>query len=266
MPSFSKQSSAAIRDIKEGLGKWRLWLLIGWQEVRQRYRRSTLGPLWITLTTGITIAAMGIIWGRLFGMKTADYLPYITLGWLGWGFINSVIVDGANSYIKAQGFISQMRQPLSIYAILPLWRNLIVFFHNIIVFIIVVLIYSINPTPYTLLILVTLPLAVLSLSWVPMFLGILSARFRDIPVITQSAMTVSFFLTPVIWPTARLGSYADLIYLNPFTSLLEMIRLPLLGSPPSTLAVAITVGITIVGWGVTFPLYARTRKRIPYWL
>jgi len=266
MTSSSEQTAVAARDIKNGLGKWRLWLLIGWQEVKQRYRRSTLGPLWITLTTGITIAAMGIIWGRLFAMDTAEYLPFITAGWLVWGLISSVIIDGSNCFIQSQGFISQMHQPLSIYAILPIWRNLIIFFHNIIVFIVVVLIYPIESMSYVFLIIITFPLAILSLSWVPLFLGILSARFRDIPVITQSAMTVAFFLTPVIWPTTRLGAYADYIYLNPLTSILEMIREPLMGSPPSTLAWLITVGITVGGWMITFPLYVRTRQRIPYWL
>jgi len=263
---ISEQTIKAAIDIKDGVGKWRLWLLIGWQEVRQRYRRSTLGPLWITLTTGITISAMGLIWGQLFGMNMAEYLPYITLGWLSWGLISAIIVDGANCFISSQGFISQMRQPLSLYTILPIWRSLIVFFHNIIVFLFVAIIYQLPPTPYTALIFITFPLVVLSLSWVPMFLGILSARFRDVPVITQSFMTVAFFLTPVIWPTSRLGSFESFVYLNPLASYLEMIRLPLLGQMPSMTAWMITIGLAVAGWGITFPLYVRTRIRIPYWL
>jgi len=266
MSITSGQTCKARQDIIDGIGKWRLWILIGWQEVRQRYRRSTLGPLWITLSTGITISAMGLIWGQLFGMNMAEYLPFITLGWLSWGFLSSVIVEGSNCFISSQGFISQMRQPLSMYAILPIWRSLIVLFHNIIVYLIVAVIYQVIPTTYTTLIFVTFPLVILSLSWVPMLLGTLSARFRDIPVITQSVMTVAFFLTPVIWPTSRLGSFENFVYLNPLTSLIEMIRLPLLGQMPSSTAWAITVSITVLGWGVTYPFFAKTRVRIPYWL
>lgn len=262
----SIQLSAAFHDIADGFGKWRLWGFMGWQEIRQRYRRSTLGPLWVTLSTGITIGAMGFIWGHLFGLRSADYLPFITMGWVAWGLFSSIVNEGANSFINSQSFITQMRQPLFIYAILPIWRNIILFFHNIIIYVVVAIIFSVKPTLYTLLIFITLPLAILSLSWVSLLLGALSARFRDVPIIVQNLMTVVFFLTPVIWPQEQLGSLAKYVYLNPLAGILELIRQPLMGSPPSEMAWLVTIGFTIVGWTIAVLFFAKTRSRIPYWL
>ena len=50
--------SAAVRDIAQGIAAVPIWATLGWQEIRQRYRRSTLGPFWLTLSTGAMIAAI----------------------------------------------------------------------------------------------------------------------------------------------------------------------------------------------------------------
>jgi ABC-type polysaccharide/polyol phosphate export permease len=55
--------------------------------------------------------------------------------------------------------------------------------------------------------------------------------------------------------------------LNPLYHLLTIVRDPLLGSklPPVDSWIAVTF-ITILGWALTYALFAKFRKRIPYWL
>ena len=56
--SRSRTVSAAWRDLTRGYGQRQLWLQLGWQDIKQRYRRSTLGPLWITIATGAMAVTM----------------------------------------------------------------------------------------------------------------------------------------------------------------------------------------------------------------
>ena len=49
----------AYLDIATALDKAYLWITLGWYDVLARYRRSTLGPVWITLSMVVTICAMG---------------------------------------------------------------------------------------------------------------------------------------------------------------------------------------------------------------
>ena len=42
-------------------------LMLGWQDIRQSYRRSVFGQLWITIGMSVTIAAIGIVFGTIFG-------------------------------------------------------------------------------------------------------------------------------------------------------------------------------------------------------
>lgn len=54
-----RQLSLAMTDLRAGILEWRLWGLLGWQDIKQRYRRSTLGPLWLTVSTAVQMAVMG---------------------------------------------------------------------------------------------------------------------------------------------------------------------------------------------------------------
>lgn len=47
------QTERALQDIWSGLHAWRLWTLFGFNDVRMRYRRSTLGFFWASLSMGI---------------------------------------------------------------------------------------------------------------------------------------------------------------------------------------------------------------------
>ena len=46
--SFRHESALALKDLREGVAAVHIWGMLGWQEIRLRYRRSTLGPLWLT--------------------------------------------------------------------------------------------------------------------------------------------------------------------------------------------------------------------------
>src|SRR5262249_38991878 len=86
----------ARADLVGGLRRWELWGTLGWRDIRQRYRRSTLGPFWLTISMGVMVAALGLVYAELFGHTLADYLPQLALGLIVWSFISTPIVDGCN--------------------------------------------------------------------------------------------------------------------------------------------------------------------------
>ena len=54
-----KQWQLAVSDLVEGIKSWRIWASLGWQDIRLRYRRSYLGPLWITISMSVMVYSMG---------------------------------------------------------------------------------------------------------------------------------------------------------------------------------------------------------------
>ena len=260
------QLCRALKDIRDGWQHRELWGTLGLHEVRQRYRRSTLGPFWITLSMGIMVFALGILYGQIFGQVLNEYMPFLAAGFVIWGLISAIILGGCQAFIAAEGMIRQLNAPLSIYAYREVWTALIAFGHNILVFIVVALWYGITPTVYSLWVVPATLLVVVNGFWMVLFLGLLSARFRDVPLIIASVVQVLFFLTPVIWQPTMLPDRAILLELNPFYHLVEIMRGPLLGLAPSWSNWFPVILMAIFGWVITLIFYSAYRWRIAYWV
>jgi ABC-type polysaccharide/polyol phosphate export permease len=94
----------------------------------------------------------------------------------------------------------------------------------------------------------------------------LGARFRDIEQIVTAVMPLIFFLTPVLYRTSHFGATQAVVWLNPFTYLISVVRDPLLGTVPAPAVYVGTVCITIAGTILALALFASRRNRIPYWI
>lgn len=143
--SDSRTLRRGLADLVAGLRNQELWLHLGWQDIRQRYRRSVLGPLWITIATGVTALAMGLLYGELFDQDIKTFLPYVTLGFIFWNFIQMSILDGAEVFSKNEGLIKQIPAPVSVHVYRVVWRQLIIFAHNLVIFVIVLIVFPQDP-------------------------------------------------------------------------------------------------------------------------
>jgi len=265
-PPLRAQVALALRDLAGGLRDWRLWTFMAQHDIRQRYRRSTLGPLWLTFGLAINVTAISTIWSHLLSLNPRDFVPYLTLGMMVWNLITGMVVEGCHSFIAATGYITQTNRPLSTYILLVIWRNYLVASHSLLVYLGVALTFQVTPNLNTLWLVPGLIVLMLSTSWPPMLLGILSARFRDIPAIVQNVLSVAFFLTPVLWRAEQLGDRAFFAVLNPLTHIITLVRAPLLGLPISAQSWKFALATAAIGWALTIAVFARSRARIPYWL
>lgn len=265
-PPPPSQTVLALRDVVEGAGAFRLWGLLGWQDVRQRYRRSTLGPFWLTISMGALVGGLGVLYAGLFKMDVADYLPFVAAGLIVWGLVSGLITEGCSVFIDAEGTIKQVNLPLSIYVYRVVWRGIIIFAHNIIIYVAAAVFFSINPGWIGFLVLPGLVLVCLNGVWMGLLLGLMSARFRDVPQIVASVVQVTFFLTPIIWKPELLPGRAFMLDFNPFFHFVELVRAPALGQTPGLVSWLAVLGITLGGWLVTLFMYRRYRWRIAYWV
>lgn len=253
-------------DLYYGVRRFQLWMMLGSQDIRQRYRRSTLGPFWLTISLGVTIGALGLLYGGLFNQPLEQYLPYLAAGFVVWSLIAGLINDGTRTFIDSDGLIKQLSTPLSIYVYRTVWANALIFLHNVIVFFLVALIF-LKPLSWSIfLALPALGLILLNGVWLGLLLGLVSARFRDVPQIVSSIVQVMFFITPILWTADMLPDRALLLELNPFFYLVELVRGPLLGNAPSPKTWVAVCLITTAGLTVSIMVYSLYRWRIAYWL
>lgn len=266
LPPARSAAGEAAQDLREAVHQSWFWLSLGWIDIVQRYRGSMLGPFWLTITNGFFIIGLGPLYATLFGVETKSYLPFMALGVLTWNFINGTIQESCRAFIDASGIMKQMRLPKMTVMLHVLWRNIIVFAHNIPVCM-AIIIYA--ETPITLSIFYAVPGFVLlcaNLLWIGTLLAILCLRFRDVIQIVSSILMLGFFFTPVMWNPKlhnRVGSWV--VTGNPFAAFIEVVRAPLLGEVSNpTLVLSACVSLA-VGTLVTALVFTRYRKQIIYW-
>lgn len=256
---------AAIYDLYDGLRHSELWLTLGWHDIRQRYRRSIAGPFWITISMAMMIAGIGYLSTGVLNQRGDDLLPYLAAGIIVFSLISSLVNEGCNVFIETSRSILQIKAPFSIYVFQIIWRNLLIFAHNIVIFVVVAIFFKINPGYTALLALLGILAITLNGFFLAFVLGGLGARFRDVPLICTNLMQVAFFMSPVFWRTTAVQN--PLFFeLNPFYYFLESVRLPLLGELPSTKLWLVIGAITVGNALVSVLFFARIRTRIPYWL
>ena len=266
-PSRQEQIAAARDDLSRGFTDWRLWLLLGVNDIRQRYQRSRVGQFWITLSMLVTIVALGLVYSYLFRMSLRDYLPSLTLGIVVWALISSMVTEACTIFTGAESYLRQVPMPKTIFVHRMLVRNLVTFAHNVTIVPLLYLAFGIAPGWPALLAPIGLVIATINGFWIGLLVGMFCARFRDLPQIVASLMQIVFFVTPVMWRQDQLPSQmAWLVEINPLANLLRLIRDPLLGQVPTTSAYLMGIALIMLGFGVTIPFFARFRGRIVYWL
>lgn len=265
--SIEQQRHLAWLDLKKGMTSWRVWLMLAWQDIRLRYRRSSLGPFWITISMAISIYSMGFLYGHLFHVDLNIYYPFLAAGLLVWNLIYLFIVDSTNAFIEAENYLKQMKLPYSIFILRVITRSLIMFAHNIVVLVPIILFLHIKISIGMLYIFPNLLILTLSAIGFGMCLALVGARFRDITQIIVSLMQVAFFLTPIIWSHAILPpKYQFVVEINPFAQYLELLRAPLTGNIASFYTYLFTIVLMLFGLFLAFYSFVRVRHRIIYWL
>jgi ABC-type polysaccharide/polyol phosphate export permease len=267
LPEAPTRAGLAVTDLVEGVRKSWLWTTLAQQDVKLRYRGSILGPFWQTLTTAVMIGGMGFIYSKLFHTDLHNYLPMLSVGLIFWTFIAGMVTEGCGTFIAVQGIIQQVRLPFSLHAYRLVYRNVLTLAHNFVIIPIVLFLFP-HPIVWMRLIEVVPGLVLISIIgvWVSILLGMISARFRDVPPIVASIVQVVFFVTPVMWPVQALGPNAWWAQLNPFFAAIDVLRGPLLGQPTSRYSWAILLIMTVFGCAASFAFFARFRSRIAFWV
>jgi ABC-2 type transport system permease protein len=259
---------AAAHEILGTLIRFAQWSTLAWNDVKLRYRRTTFGPLWITLGLGATVFSVGILYGVLFGNELSQYLPYFAAGLIAWTFIGSTLSEGCGTYLAAAAIIRAVPVAPAVHVCRMLTRQLIMLAHNLALMIVLWLLFP-WPLGWSFMLIVPgLVLSVLAVFGAALALSIVAARFRDIQLIVSTVLQLVFLLTPIIWDAKSLRGVA-LTYIadfNPIYHLIEVVRRPLLGEMPllSSWAVSSITAAVCLAVGCTF--YARYRHRVAFWV
>jgi lipopolysaccharide transport system permease protein len=256
----------AINDLLASLSRWRLWTLLGWLEIRQRYARSRLGPFWLTISTSVMIISIGLVYGTLFGQDMHEYLPFLAISITFWTMLSQTINEGAIAYISSANYIRQISTPRLVFVLQVAWRNLAILAHNSILIVILLAYFGIKDFRTIPFVIPGLILFLVNVTWVAALAALVSARFRDLPQIISALMQVAFYVTPIVYKPSILTKNRWIIDYNPLAYIMDLVRAPLVGEYPTWITWVICLTMAIVGWLIALVATGRYAKRISYWL
>lgn len=254
----------AWADVRRGLGLFELWWTVSSNQIRHRYRRSMIGPFWLTLNMLVLATTLGLLYGALFKQDLRTHMPFVVAGFLCWGFVSLSVNDACNTFIASANVIKNTNIPLSVFVFQDVGRNVLMFAHNATVLLLLYVIWPENLGWHLLLFLPAFALVLINAVWLSLLLGMASARYRDIPQIVTSLMQMVMFLTPIFWPPEAVGERRFVLEFNPFFHVLQVLREPLLGRMPEALSWGVLAALALVGWWLTLTLFARYRDRIAF--
>lgn len=269
MTRANAQRTTAWRDVSDSIANFQLPALLGWQDVAQRYRRSKVGAFWLTINMGVLIGALGLVFGTIFNTPMSEFLPFICVGLIIWGYYSQLVNEGCTCFISNSDTMLQLPIPFFTYVLRTWWRNTIILAHNFVIFPIVLFSFGKFVNINALLVLPGFFFASLNLLWMMVILAVLCTRYRDLTQIIQNIMQVCVYLTPIMWEPSRLPSGIKttlMLDLNPFFHLVSVVREPLLGSTGTLMNWGVVVAMAIAGWAVALLFLNRYRSRVTYWL
>jgi ABC-type polysaccharide/polyol phosphate export permease len=258
----------AVLDIAAAQKRWRLIGMLGYRDLKHRYRRSLLGPFWLSVSTAVFIAIITLVFGSVLDVPMRDYLPYIATGIIFWQFITSTITSSCSAFVASSALIKQSAVPMYVYVEKELWRELLTLAHNLLILPMAFIIVRRGIDWTALLAIPGFLLLLANLGWMSLLLAVLATRYRDLPQTVNSLLPTLMFVTPIIWLPSMMPTHLGKAFVayNPLARLIELVREPLLGHVPSITTWIVGAAMAILGWLIALYIFGRGRRRIVYWL
>lgn len=259
-------ASVGMEDLRRSFEFLPLSGQLALADVRVRYSRSLLGPLWISATMLAVSAAIAFLMTGLFGGSLRDFLPFVMAGIILWTFIAQSTLEACGMLIGARSHLLGAPLPYSTFAYSVILRNFIYLLHHLAAYVVIVVVIGVFPSPTWFVALPGLLLVVAAVAGLVLMFGSLTPRYRDLLPLVSIMTGVGALITPVYWKPELLVKNQVIAAANPFTHLLAVVREPLNNHlpTPANWGVALVFAAVMLGAGLlTFLL---TRRRLPFWI
>ncbi len=212
------------------------------------------------------------VFGKLFSIPTAEYAPFLLVGMTLWQLILESTMQGCFCFIVGGPYIKQQQLPLAIFAIRCVLGGGV---HCLIaLFLAIGVAWYFNPGLNLFLaifgIIPGLVVLFLFCVFLAILCGVLHTHFPDTQNLLEIVLQILFYLTPVLYPPQALsqrGRFFWLVELNPLTSVLELVRSPILnGTMPSPGSFQVALLTLLVAGGLAAAALRKLERTLVFWI
>lgn len=242
------------------------WSRLGWYDILSRYRQTRLGPFWIVILTGVIVFSLGMVYGSLFSMPIVDFLPYVAIGYILWGWFSTTLIEAGSSFQSYKQLLLNHRISPHLIIVRVLVRNILILFHNMVVVVLMFLFFKKDVSSNLLLIIPSFLLISIFLFSLSTFVALICSRFKDFSQVISALLSVGMLITPVVWSADILGERRYIAEVNPFTHLIALVREPLLGNLPTPRNWGVVIILTVVLSAISLVSFKKYRHKLLFWI
>jgi lipopolysaccharide transport system permease protein len=208
-----------------------LWSLIV-RDVKARYRKTAIGPLWFIIGPFVQMVIMSLVFGNLAKLDS-EGIPYpifLYTATLPWALFSSSLDRAKSSLQDFMAWISKIYIPHLLAPLVGVATGLVDWAISFVILIVLMLYYRVTPG----IAILTVPLYALFTLVVALGLGLwaapLAIRFRDVHRVVSYGITALYYFTPIIYSAKIIPArWLWLYQLNPMYWVVEGFRWALVG-------------------------------------
>jgi ABC-type polysaccharide/polyol phosphate export permease len=233
-------------------------------EIKLKYRRSIIGPWWITISSIIIILALSVTFSALFNVSSKEIILWITISFIMWNYIQMLINDSTTLFENSP-LGSAKIEPLDLI-IINVIKNIILLAQNSLLFVIVAVFFKLEISLISLFSLIGVILISVSSIGIQIIFSIACLRYRDLSHIIQNLLFLVFIVTPIFWrPEFLEGRKLFIIDFNILYHYMETVRSPILENKINYNSTIISILSTFIFMILGYHIYKKTKNKIVYW-
>lgn len=225
-------------NLKE-LWKYRdLVILFVKRDLKNVYKQTVLGPLWIVINPFLSTFVFTVIFGMIANISTdgiPQFLFYMS-GNILWSFFSNCFNRASSTFLSNARIFGKVYFPRLVMPLSGIIYNSITFLVQFVMFAILVAVYALTGANVHPNLLVTaLPIFLIHIASLGTGTGLiissLTTKYRDLNVLVSFGLTLWMYLTPVVYPVSQIPeSFRWIMLLNPVAPIVETFRFAFLGS------------------------------------
>lgn len=219
---------------------WRyrdLVMLFVKRDLKNFYKQTVLGPLWIIIKPFLSTFVFTIIFGIIANISTEGVPQFLFFmsGNIVWGLFSNCLSQSSSTFIGNARLFGKVYFPRLVMPISGIVYNFVNFLLQFAAFFILTIIYLIIGKNVQLNIAALLtPLLMLQISLLGTGFGLLissvTAKYRDLNILVSFGLSLWMYLTPVVYPSSQVPqSLRPIFLLNPVAPVIETFRFSFLG-------------------------------------
>lgn len=193
--------------------------------IRKRYRRSTLGFLWSLLNPLLVMSVIAVVFSLIFQRELRTFAVYIFSGLAPWSFINLSIQAGSMSLIHSEGFLKKVYVPKVVFPIVTVTTETVNFAFSLVSLYILAVIIGFPVNWRVVLLPFAIIITYIFILGLVLIFGTATVYFRDLSQILSVIFSALFYTIPVVYPITSIpDQYHILFTLNPFFHFVMLFR------------------------------------------